>query len=399
MNEFQKYSNSEKITHMLDGELSKSESLEMQKLVESDPELKAQMDEELKIREAIGRDSESFKPPFAATAAIFGAIGIDLAILTGAGSQTIGFWAKMISQKAFWPAVSATVATLVTTVSIWFGVFSDEEIPKESQKEITKDKIIDESIETNKTEVKAEDEEEISSVPENNMMALKSDKDNIGKTNIQTTHKNSSPGLKSNNSGVAFTASLVPEPLASEGNILNIPDIIISFSKLSPVNDSFNFLSGYDDSFIFNNKKSPRISSGLGGNSFGIILKSEGNLSNYSLGASFGSKSLSNYNLYFNGIYSFGNFFDASAYGASFYGLVGTELNIAHFEYGVPILELGYGLSNSGGFGYGGIGFKMFLPDGFLFGSDLNIDLKIESKFINSNQNIYGFTFGINLIF
>jgi hypothetical protein len=402
MNEFQKYSDSEKITHMLDGELSKSESLEMQKLVESNPELKAQMDEELKIREAIGRDRESFKPPFAATAAIFGAIGIDLAILTGAGSQTIGFWAKMISQKAFWPAVSATVATLVTTVSIWFGVFSDEKIPEETQKEISQEKIIETNLTADKIKTEDDNKDNITSVHGKNKTALK--------VNTQLIDKDSSPRLKSNNSVVVPDVSSAPEPLAILDNvvdILDIPDVLINFSKINTTNDSFNFLSGYDDSFIFSKKKSPRISSGLNENPKGLSLKWDGNAIpdiGYNLGINiYGNSYFSNYgriNVGLNNIFDKTN---SSMGVASLYLNTGIQLKYFRTSFMAFIFEgtIGYSKSERAYFIGGGGGTRFFLTEFLPFGLDMNIEAKYEFRQTTGTgiKKANGLTFGFNLIF
>ena len=157
---FDSHSNSELLTLYLDGELNEDQALQFEEILNQDENLQIEMNEQLLVRDAINQDEESFDTPAAATTAVFGALGIDKLLLSGAGSTAVGSGIlNTLTSLKFLIPVIATLSTVLVTV----GILDDSEDETPSPKETTHIlKQIDNSNQTNsslsKEEIKTDTE-------------------------------------------------------------------------------------------------------------------------------------------------------------------------------------------------------------------------------------------------
>ena len=98
----------ELITQLLDGELSSEKAAEVTKMIESNPEMQAEMDRLVEISNAISNDDEEFVPPKKAKDNVFLALGIPLAVSAPSLTNLTSEIANLVSLAA---AVSASVLT------------------------------------------------------------------------------------------------------------------------------------------------------------------------------------------------------------------------------------------------------------------------------------------------
>lgn len=75
MKTYQNMTNSERLTMLLDGELSGEQETEIYSALATDPDLQAQLEHQIAIKEAVRNDTEAFTPPLEATFNIFNELG------------------------------------------------------------------------------------------------------------------------------------------------------------------------------------------------------------------------------------------------------------------------------------------------------------------------------------
>lgn len=105
----------ELITQLLDGELSSEQAVEVIKMIESNPEMQAEMDRLTDISDAIRKDDEEFVPPKKAKDNIFLALGIPLAVSAPSLTSMSSEIANLVSMAA---AVSASLLTFTMFYSL-----------------------------------------------------------------------------------------------------------------------------------------------------------------------------------------------------------------------------------------------------------------------------------------
>ena len=98
----------ELITQLLDGELSSEQAAEVTKMIESSPEMQAEMDRLTEISDAIRKDDEQFIHTKKAKDNVFLALGIPLAVSAPSLTNLTSEIANLVSLAA---AVSASVLT------------------------------------------------------------------------------------------------------------------------------------------------------------------------------------------------------------------------------------------------------------------------------------------------
>ena len=105
----------ELITQLLDGELSSEQAAEVTKMIESNPEMQAEMDRQSEISNAILKDDEEFVPPKKAKDNIFLALGIPLAVSAPSLSTMSSEIGNLVSVAA---AVTASLLTFTMFYSL-----------------------------------------------------------------------------------------------------------------------------------------------------------------------------------------------------------------------------------------------------------------------------------------
>lgn len=105
----------ELITQLLDGELSSEQAAEVTKMIESNPEMQAEMDRQSEISDAIRKDDEEFVPPKKAKDNIFLALGIPLAVSAPSLSTMSSEIGNLVSVAA---AVTASLLTFTMFYSL-----------------------------------------------------------------------------------------------------------------------------------------------------------------------------------------------------------------------------------------------------------------------------------------
>lgn len=105
----------ELITQLLDGELSSEQAAEVTKMIESSPEMQAEMDRLTEISDAIRKDDEQFVPPKKAKDNVFLALGIPLAVSAPSLTSMSTEIANIVSMVA---AVSASLLTFTMFYSL-----------------------------------------------------------------------------------------------------------------------------------------------------------------------------------------------------------------------------------------------------------------------------------------
>lgn len=105
----------ELITQLLDGELSSEQAAEVTKMIESNPEMQAEMDRQSEISNAIRKDDEEFVPPKKAKDNIFLALGIPLAVSAPSLSTMSSEIGNLVSVAA---AVTASLLTFTMFYSL-----------------------------------------------------------------------------------------------------------------------------------------------------------------------------------------------------------------------------------------------------------------------------------------
>jgi hypothetical protein len=105
----------ELITQLLDGELSSEQAAEVTKMIESNPEMQAEMDRLTEISAAIRNDDEQFVPPKKAKDNVFLALGIPLAVSAPSLTSMSSEIANLISIGA---AFTASLLTFTMFYSL-----------------------------------------------------------------------------------------------------------------------------------------------------------------------------------------------------------------------------------------------------------------------------------------
>jgi hypothetical protein len=111
----------ELITQYIDGELSQSQMLEVDKMMQNSPELQAEFDKQLEISKSIDDDDETFVPPPSVKDNVFLALGIPLA----ASAPTL---TKLLTESAAnWVSIAAAVVASVATLTMYSSLNSDSD--------------------------------------------------------------------------------------------------------------------------------------------------------------------------------------------------------------------------------------------------------------------------------
>jgi hypothetical protein len=134
MEKYNENSASEMLTRLMDNELSDIDKKKILDQLESNHELKIEQEEHQKIRDVINQDEDSFKPPIAATTAVFGTLGMNYPVeATGASFLLSAFL------KKYWLSASLTLIAVLSTLFYFFEDQTNEnEIMAESNsQEIT----------------------------------------------------------------------------------------------------------------------------------------------------------------------------------------------------------------------------------------------------------------------
>ncbi len=191
----------ELITQYIDGELSQSQMLEVDKMMQSSPELQAEFDKQLEISKSIDDDDETFVPPPSAKDNVFLALGIPLA----ASAPTL---TKLVTESAAnWVSIAAAVVASVATFTVYSSLNSDSEarnnvnsnIPIVKSYEVAANNNIivsDEAISEN-AEILADNSAEI----------IDTDLDNNINNNASTTSNNSQSNANNNSNIVSNAAN------------------------------------------------------------------------------------------------------------------------------------------------------------------------------------------------
>lgn len=112
---------SELLHSYLDGELEQELELTLFSHLNSSPELRNEMRDVLALKRAVRSDKVAFTPPLAATAAVFGTLGMSVpATMSALGGAS---WLSAIWSKVWIPIVSAGASALITVGAI--NGFSD----------------------------------------------------------------------------------------------------------------------------------------------------------------------------------------------------------------------------------------------------------------------------------
>jgi len=75
MNQYNEHTYSELLSQLLDGELDSSMESDFYREFGSNPELQAELEQNIMIKEAIKGDTEAFTPPAALTSSVFNKLG------------------------------------------------------------------------------------------------------------------------------------------------------------------------------------------------------------------------------------------------------------------------------------------------------------------------------------
>lgn len=127
MNTYENMTNSELLTMLLDGELSGEQETQIYSALAEDPELQAQLEHQLAIKEVVKSDTEAFTPPLEATFNIFNKLGY--AVPAGIPAMK-SIWNKLFNRKV---AVTTALLLLSTfTVTSILTNKSDEQIAQSS---------------------------------------------------------------------------------------------------------------------------------------------------------------------------------------------------------------------------------------------------------------------------
>jgi hypothetical protein len=107
---------SELLHSYLDGELEQELELTLFSHLNSSPELRNEMRDMLALKNAVRSDKVAFTPPLAATAAVFGTLGMSVpATMSAVGGAS---WLSAVWSKIWIPLVSAGAGALVTVGAI-----------------------------------------------------------------------------------------------------------------------------------------------------------------------------------------------------------------------------------------------------------------------------------------
>lgn len=145
---FEEHSASELLTLYLDGELSDSQSIQFEEILNNDEDLQMEMQDQLAIREAINKDEESFNTPAAATTAVFGALGIDQAVLSGAATTAIssGVANGILGSKLILSIIAGISIVAISVTSYMMFSDNEDETPKPAKHEQRIENISNSSI-------------------------------------------------------------------------------------------------------------------------------------------------------------------------------------------------------------------------------------------------------------
>jgi len=207
------------ITQYIDGELSQSQMLEVDKMMQNSPELQAEFDKQLEISKSIEDDDETFVPPPSAKDNVFLALGIPLA----ASAPTL---TKLVSESAAnWVSIAAAVVASVATFTMYSSLNSDSEarnnvnsnIPIVKSYEVAANNNIivsDEAVSEN-AEILADNSAEI----------IDTDLDNNINSSALTTSSNSQNSSNNNSNIVSNAANETDSNIENNENLAsNISD-------------------------------------------------------------------------------------------------------------------------------------------------------------------------------
>ncbi len=194
----------ELITQLLDGELSSEQAAEVTKMIESSPEMQAEMDRLTEISDAIRNDDEEFVPPKKAKDNVFLALGIPLAVSAPSLTSMSSEIANIVSMAA---AVSASLLTFTMFYSLndvdSTQVKDNKNIPIVSSYEKAKDNNIIIEDETKALEVDdnlATNQADNTNTTPNANPIITSRNNNTSRATRSTNNSNSNRNTRSTNS-------------------------------------------------------------------------------------------------------------------------------------------------------------------------------------------------------
>lgn len=184
----------ELITQLLDGELSSEQAAEVTKMIESNPEMQAEMDRLSEISNAIRNDNEQFVPPKKAKDNVFLALGIPLAVSAPSLTSMSSEIANLISIGAAFTASLLTFTMFYSLNNVdSSSVATNSNVPiVSSYEKATNNNII---IEEEQTALEVEDDLATSSNTNSNLVTTRND--NSNRTMRSTSNANTN--LKSSN--------------------------------------------------------------------------------------------------------------------------------------------------------------------------------------------------------
>lgn len=121
MEKYNENNASEMLTKLMDNELDPSDKKKIMDQLKSNEDLKLEKEAHQKIRDAIQKDEDSFKPPIAATTTVFGTLGMKYPIEAAGTSLLINTFLKKN-----WVAISLSVIAIISSF-IYFDQSSDSE--------------------------------------------------------------------------------------------------------------------------------------------------------------------------------------------------------------------------------------------------------------------------------
>lgn len=191
MEKYNENNASEMLTKLMDNELSAADKEKIINKIKSDDDLQSEKNAHEKIREAIKKDEDSFKPPIAATSAVFGSLGMKYPVEAAGASFLISTFFKKYG-------VALGVLALTIVTGLFFlpnektkanitekgkTEISSEQIPTVSQSKIDEQKS-DESIAKNNVSNENRKQQEI-----NRDKDLNSFKHNTSENNNKLNNK------------------------------------------------------------------------------------------------------------------------------------------------------------------------------------------------------------------
>lgn len=261
---FDQHNASELLTLYLDGELNEEQSIQFEKILTNDPELQLEMQEQLKIREAINNDQDSFTTPAAATTAVFGALGIDQVVLSGTTGSALsgGFLSGILDSKLAIPiiaTISTAIVSITTLVVLNDDANSDKQIPENTINESLltlstnnqNDNIKTEKTHSELTLNKDSESSHLNSSDYSHNASINEENTDADKVNFETPNEISSQGDLYNKPVISKPTHEIEQTLNSQ----NLISVLLSENHRN--NLSLNFTSNDKESFLLNKFRSP----------------------------------------------------------------------------------------------------------------------------------------------